>query len=131
MRKNKQTRRQKILMKPLDKTFKYPVTCIKCGKGFLVAEEGLDLSNLRCDICKGKLKYKNGKWIRSKKKMKGKEHQKLSKAQEEFKEQLSMGVKELLKQLTETKDSEEKKRLRRLLRRRGHSGGLCLKGKKK
>jgi len=132
MRKSKQRRKQKILMKPHDKIFKYPVTCIKCGKGFLVAEEGLDLSNLRCDICSGKLKYRKGKWIRSKKRMKKKEeaevHPLLLHKMNKHKE---ASVKELLKQLTETKDPEEKRRLRRLLRRRGHRGGLRLKGDKK
>ena len=118
MRRSKERRKQKT-PKPLEKVFKHSVVCIKCGKGFLVAKEGLDLSNLACDICKGKLKYRKGKWKtyahalkKSKHKMKGEE----------------ASVKELLKQLTETKDSEEKRRLRRLLRRRGHHGGL---GKRK
>lgn len=122
MRKSKERRKQKT-PKPPDKTFRYPVICIKCHKGFLVAEEGLDLSNLACDICSGKLRYRKGKGvgketdikIKHKKKMKGEE----------------TDIKKLLKQLRETKDPEEGKRLRRLLRRRGHHGGLHLKGKKK
>jgi len=124
MRRSKERRKQKN-SNPPDKIFKYPVTCIKCGKGFLVAEEHLDLSNLRCDICSGKLRYRKGKWIRSKKKMKkGKEtkvHPLLLHKMNKHKE---ASVKELLKQLVETKNPEEKKRLRRLLRRRGHRGGL-------
>ncbi len=118
MRQSKEQRRQRRkTSSPLDKIFKYPVTCIKCSKGFLFATRNVDLSKARCPACGGRLRRRK----ENKKKEKVPVHPLLLHKMNKHKE---ANVKELLKQLAETKDSEEKRRLRRLLRRRGHHGGL-------
>ena len=47
------------------------------------------------------------------------------------KQDMKLDIKELLDELKKSKDAEDKKRIRRLLRRRGHQGGLGIREKKR